>query len=117
MRRIYNYNNLKCSLNIARLRLKLITELNYKNYDDEKLSLRNEITTYKKIIKYIDSKLKTLNDVQLYLFKKITCENYSITKAIEETSYNCGYEIGTIWKNYYPKIKPIIKELEIKEEL
>ena len=117
MKRIYNYNNLKCSLKIAKLRLELINKLNYKNYDDEKLSLKNEIITHKKIIKCIDNKLRILNDTELYLFKKITCEKHSITKAIEETSYNCGYEVGTIWKNYYPKIKPIIKELEIKEEL
>ena len=81
------------------------------------MRLKKEIVNYKKIINLIDDKLKTLNDIQLYLFKKITCENHSITKAIEETSYNCGYDVGTIWKNYYPKIKPIIKELEIKEDL
>ena len=116
MKRIYNYNNLKCSLKIAELRLELIIKLKYTNCDDEKLELKKEITYHKKIIKYIDEKIKILNDIELYLFKKITCENYSITKGIEETANNYFLDIGTIWKIYYPKIKPIIKELEVENE-
>lgn len=117
MKRITNYNNLKCSLKIAELRLKLIKELNYQNYDDEIEKLNNYIVKCKRIINNLDKRLKTLNNIELYLFKKITCGNTTITKAIEETANHYYYDVCTIWKYYYPKIKPMIEELEIKEDL
>ena len=46
LKKIYNYNELKCSLKIAKLRLELITKLKYKNRDDEKLKLKEKIKYY-----------------------------------------------------------------------
>lgn len=117
LKKIYNYNELKCSLKIAKLRLELITKLKYKNRDDEKLKLKEKIKYYNNTIQYIDKQIKLLNNIELDLFKTITCENCTITKGIEKIASKYFLDTCTIWKNYYPKIKPLINNLEIKEEI
>lgn len=104
-------------MKISKLRLELITKLKYKNCDNEKFELKERIKYYNNIIQYIDKQLKVLNNIELDLFKIITCENYTITRGIEEIATRYYLDTGTIWKNYYPRIKSIINNLEIKEEL
>lgn len=122
MKKIYNYNNLKCSIEIAKLRLSLISnqwhnKIAITNIEEEKEELRNYIKQGLKIIKYIEEKIKELNNIELDLFKLITCENINITKAVDMIASKYYLDNGTIWKIYYPKIKPIINNLVVKEDL
>lgn len=122
MKKIYNYNNLKCSVEIAKLRLSLISnqwhnKIAITNIEEEKEELRNYIKKGLKIIKYIEEKTKELNNIELDLFKLITCENINITKAVDTIASKHYLDNGTIWKIYYPKIKPIINNLVVKEDL
>ena len=122
MKKIYNYNNLKCSLEIARLRLSLLNEkwhnsLAITNIEEEKEELKSYIRKCNQIIKYINISIKELSNIELDLFKLMTCENMNITKSIEEISNKYYLDSGTIWKHHYKKIKPIINNLIVKEDL
>ena len=122
MKKIYNYNNLKCSVEIAKLRLSLISnqwhnKIAITNIEEEKEELRNYIEKGLKTIKYIEEKTKELNNIELDLFKLITCENINITKAIDVIASKYYLDNATIWKIYYPTIKPIINNLVESEDL
>ena len=62
--------------------------------------------------------LKDINDsilekgIEKELFYEVIVKGTNITRAIDKVSITYDVDVSTIWKNYYPKIKEDIKNLE-----
>lgn len=105
-------NDIKCSLVIKKLRLQLINEMQYKNHDEEKRELEEDIKTAEAILKNIDTDLKALQDRKLELYKRIVIDGMSKTKAVKSIADDYFCDESNIWRNDYKKIKDRLERIE-----
>ena len=70
------------------------------------------VDTQNKIIIQVKKDLSELNGIEYNLYSKIVVDGLNISKAIEKVSIEEDKDVSTIWKNYYPKIKKKIQQIE-----
>lgn len=63
-------------------------------------------------INEIEINLKQLNGIQNKLYYYIAVVGFKVTQAVDHASVEFGLNPSTIWRNYYPKVKEIIKKTE-----
>ena len=80
---------------------------NFKAYVNIKTEL--DLVTLK--IQSLEVKEVQLNK-EKELFYEVIVKGTNITRAIDKVSITYDVDVSTIWKNYYPKIKEDIKNLE-----
>ncbi len=82
---------------------------------DEKDNLTKLVSAIEDDIKKMDNHLKELSGIENRLYYQIIVKGLNITKAVDKVSFEYDKDVSTIWKNYYPKVKSKIEELENKK--
>lgn len=82
-------------------------------------SLADEIEYQQEHIKYLDGylndmtiNLEKMTGIEYRLYYEIVVKGVGISKAVDNIATLTGKDVGTIWKNYYNKIKKDIKKLK-----
>lgn len=73
----------------------------------------------KRLQSYLDSMTLTLSKMrglEYKLYYEIVVNGTNITKAVEKIAEESNKDTGTIWKNYYEKIKKDVKKLAYYSE-
>ena len=78
----------------------------------EKEVLEETLCFQKKVLNQIEEIFKHLNGIECKLFTEIVINGTNVTKAIEKIAFQESKDVSTLWKNYYPKIKNKISELQ-----
>ena len=112
MKGIDNYQNTKCELDLIEKRLNLISQ--YEKILVEEKNRLNELEEFhKKIITKMEEDLLDLSGVENKLYCEIVLKGINVTKAIDKIAYEEDLDVSTLWKNYYPKIKRKINDLNL----
>lgn len=115
MKGIDNYQNTKCELDLIEKRLNLISQ--YEKILVEEKNRLNELEVFhKKIITKMEEDLLDLSGVENKLYCEIVLKGINVTKAIDKIAYEEDLDVSTLWKNYYPKIKRKINDLNLVKE-
>lgn len=96
------YNDLKKELNIL--------EARKNDLENTKETCDKLIEEKEKTIKEIEKNLKELSGIENKLYFQIVVNGLNVTKAVDKVSFEFDMDPSTIWKNYYPKVKKLIKE-------
>lgn len=105
------YKDIKYEINILENRLDLL--MKYENSIlKEKEVLEETLCFQKKVLNQIEEIFKHLNGIECKLFTEIVINGTNVTKAIEKIAFQESKDVSTLWKNYYPKIKNKISELQ-----
>lgn len=79
----------------------------------EEMAVIDKLLEQKKYsLKQMDYLLKEYPEVENKLLYQILVKNLNPTQAIRRVSYEVDKDESTLWKNYYPKVKESLKELE-----
>lgn len=83
------------------------------------MSLAQEITYQQSVIDKLQAYLNIMQDslskmsgIEYQLFYEIAYKGVNISKAVENIAVANNKDVGTIWKNYYKKIKKYVKKLK-----
>lgn len=115
MKGIDSYQNTKCELDLIQERLNLISQ--YEKILIEEKNKLNELEIFhKKIITKMEENLLNLSGVENKLYCEIVLKGTNVTKAIDKIAYDENLDISTLWKNYYPKVKKKINDLDLVKE-
>ena len=115
MKKLHCYNNICCSLNISKIRLKCIEatpRIKRSKEDIEQVKLEIKLLTEKK--KIIESTLAKLTGIELELFKSIVINNMNTSQAIPYISETQYISESSLWRNYYSKIKNDIEKIKLE---
>ena len=110
MKTIKSYSNTVNELNILKERYKLISKYE-QNLATEKNEISNLICLYKKVVDKMEKDIQKLQGIENKLYYEIVIKGNGITKAIDKIAGSEYIDVSTLWKNYYPKIKPDIEKL------
>lgn len=99
------YNNLKLEKKILNSRLE--------NIKKEEVALTKIIKDKEVNIKLIANHLKELKGIENELYYQIVVLGKNVTKAVDKVAFSVDKDVSTIWKNYYPKVKKKLKELDL----
>ena len=69
----------------------------------------NKLQTY---LAEMSQSLSRMNGLEYKLYYEIVVKGVSISKAVDKIAEVSGKDVGTIWKNYYNKIKKYIKRID-----
>ena len=112
MRVVNSYQNTKYELELIKNRLNLILEYE-QTLSKEKEQLIDLAELQEKIIQKMEKDLICLSGIENKLYCEIVLNGTNVTKAIDKIAFDEELDISTLWKNYYPKVKQKIKELEL----
>ena len=107
---IKNYINAKKDLELVKINIETLNNKE-KHLKDIKNSLKELELKLENNTKKIESKLKDLKGIEQELFYSILVEGINPTKAVDNVAFKNDKDPSTIWKNYYPKVKKILKEV------
>lgn len=103
-----NYIDTKNEIDIAILRLKSLEEKEL-SLVKEKETLTNYINKLNDYLKSMENNLRNLTGITNKLYYQIVVNGLNVTKAVDIVARDEDKDVSTIWKNYYPKIKDMIK--------
>lgn len=103
-----NYIDTKNEIDIAILRLKSLEEKEL-SLVKEKETLTNYINKLNAYLKSMENNLRNLTGITNKLYYQIVVNGLNVTKAVDIVARDEDKDVSTIWKNYYPKIKDMIK--------
>lgn len=103
-----NYIDTKNEIDIAILRLKSLEEKEL-SLVKEKETLTNYINKLNAYLKSMENNLRNLTGITNKLYYQIVVNGLNVTKAVDVVARDEDKDVSTIWKNYYPKIKDMIK--------
>lgn len=111
MKNLKGYVNIKTDLDLIKLNLKRIDEKEktLKLEKDIFLDLENK---YNNLLENMEEKLKACVGIDRELLYEIMIKGINVTRAVDNVAFNYDMDSSTIWKNYYPKVKETLKELE-----
>lgn len=110
MKTLKSYSNTVCELNLLKKRFNLLS--NYEKYiNDEKKKISNMMIVQEKIINQMEADIQKLKGIENKLYYEIVINGLGITRAIDKVASSEFVDVSTLWKNYYPKIKPEIEKL------
>ena len=141
MNTIKTLNNSKLELEVAKQRLEVLLtrkSMLYKTFEcntavgmrdfnnacdmidyNSGISLNDDITMQYtlidklgKIVNLMDTTISQLKGIEYELYSEIVINGKNISKAVEKVAGHNYMDVGTIWKNYYPRIKYYIKDLK-----
>jgi len=115
MKVIDNYQNTKCELDLIQKRLNLISQYE-KILIAEKERLSQLEIFQKEIISKMEEDLFNLSGIENKLYCEIIFNGTNVTKAIDKIAFDENLDISTLWKNYYPKVKKKINDLNLVRE-
>lgn len=110
MKNISGYVNVKTELDLVRLNIEAL------NDEEKSVFARKEILlSYEKeleqLLNKMEEKLKELKGIEKELLYAILVKGMNVTKAVDKVDFTYDMDSSTIWKNYYPKVKQSIKEI------
>ena len=111
MKNFKAYVNIKTELDLVTLKIQSL-EVKEVQLNKEKESLIELKSNLDNILNLIEVKLKELKGIEKELFYEVIVKGANITRAVDKVSITYDVDVSTIWKNYYPKIKEDIKNLE-----
>ena len=103
-----NYIDTKNEIDIAILRLKSLEEKEL-SLVKEKETLTNYINKLNAYLKSMENNLRNLTGITNKLYYQIVVNGLNVTKAVDVVARDEDKDVSTIWENYYPKIKDMIK--------
>ncbi len=111
MQYINNYNNTKKELELVKVSIEAI------NKKEELLKvLKNDFIEAKSKLQEelleMENKLKELRGIEHSLMYEIIVKGLNVTKAVDNVAFKYDMDPSNIWKNYYPKVKEKIKDLQ-----
>jgi|GEM_PF-1994550 len=113
---IKNYNETKNELELIKTRITLL-EKNYEYFIDEKKALLEQEKNLKSCVTEMEQTLKKLSGIEYQLFYEIIVNQLNVTKAIDKVSVSVDKDPSTLWKYYYPKIKPEIMKFASENQV
>lgn len=111
MKNLKGYVNIKTDLDLIKLNIKRI-ESKEKTLSSEKniyLDLENK---YNILLDKMNEKLKSCVGIDRELLYEIIIRGTNVTKAVDKIAFHYDMDSSTIWKNYYPKVKEKLNELD-----
>lgn len=111
MENLKGYVNIKTDLNLIKLNVNRIEEKE-KTLKSEKniyLDLENK---YSFLLDKMEENLKSLVGINRELLYEILIKGTNVTRAVDNVAFRYDMDPSTIWKNYYPKVKEKLKELD-----
>ncbi len=111
MKNLKGYINIKTDLDLIKININRIEER------EKTLKLEKDIyldleDKYSKLLLQMEEKLKDCRGIDRELLYEIMIRGTNVTRAIDKVAIHYDMDSSTIWKNYYPKIKLKLKELE-----
>lgn len=113
MNKFDTYQNTKHELNLYRNRLNILLKYELQ-LAKEKEMLDNTINLQIELLNQMEKDLKNLNGIENRLYYEIVVKGMRVSKAIEKISLEEDKDVSTLWKNYYPKVKKRIDQLNYK---
>lgn len=113
MNKFDTYQNTKHELNLYRNRLNILLKYELQ-LAREKEMLDNIINLQIELLNQMEKDLKNLNGIENRLYYEIVVKGMRVSKAIEKISLEEDKDVSTLWKNYYPKVKKRIGQLNYK---
>ena len=113
MNKFDTYQNTKHELNLYRNRLNILLKYELQ-LAREKEMLDNIINLQIELLNQMEKDLKNLNGIENRLYYEIVVKGMRVSKAIEKISLEGDKDVSTLWKNYYPKVKRRIGQLNYK---
>ena len=80
--------------------------------NEEIVQQYNLVDKLSKIIFIMERTISQLKGIDYELYSEIVINGKNISKAVEKVAGHNYMDVGTIWKNYYPRIKYYIKDLK-----
>ena len=112
MKAFNKYSNVKYEMEIFKERLQLISKYE-ERFNEEKKELNELINFQTIILTKIEEHLNKLNGIENKLYSEIIINGLKVSKAIEKIAFEEEKDVSTLWKNYYPKVKKHINELDL----
>lgn len=111
MKNLKGYVNVKTDLDLIKLNINRIED------KEKTLSLEKDIyleleSKYNCLLEKMEENLKACVGVDRELLYEIMVKGTNVTRAVDIVAFNYDMDPSTIWKNYYPKVKEKLKELE-----
>jgi len=98
----------KSNIDILREREKNLKEM-IKTLEIEEVKMENTKNTMERL-------LKELRGVEEELAVNILVNGINPTRSVDKVAFRYDLDPSTIWKNYYPKVKKMLKEVEESSE-
>ncbi|MCM1053525.1 MAG: hypothetical protein NC483_06095 [Ruminococcus sp.] len=109
-----NYNNTKTELELVNINIEAINEKEELLKSLKKDFLKSKEGLQEQLLK-MESKLKELKGIEESLMYEILVKGVNVTKAVDTVAFKYDMDPSNIWKNYYPKVKEKLKEIESSE--
>lgn len=111
MENLKGYVNIKNDLDLIKLNINRIEEKEktLKSEKDIYLDLENK---YSFLLDKMEENLKSLVGIDRDLLYEILIKGINVTRAVDNIAFRYDMDPSTIWKNYYPKVKEKLKELD-----
>jgi len=111
LKNLKGYINIKTDLDLIRININRIEER------EKTLKLEKDIyleleSKYSNLLNKMEEKLKDGRGIDRELLYEIMIKGTNVTRAVDKVAINYDMDSSTIWKNYYPKVKEKLKELE-----
>lgn len=111
MKNLKGYVNIKTDLDLIKINLKRIEEKENTLESEKNIYLDLE-KNYNILLEEMNEKLKSCVGIDRELLYEIMIKGINVTKAVDNIAFRYDMDSSTIWKNYYPKVKEKLKELE-----
>ena len=111
MKNLKGYVNVKTDLDLIKLNINRIEEKEKTLKLEKKIYLDLE-NKYNYLLESMEERLKACVGIDRELLYEIMVKGFNATIEVDKVAINYDMDSSTIWKNYYPKVKEKIKELE-----
>lgn len=103
------YHNSIIELDILNERLDIIKKEKESLLKEERI-IKETIDLYVNEINSIKKNMSNLKGIEYELYTEIVINGLNASKAVEKVAEKNEKDVSTIWKNYYPNVKKIIKQ-------